>query len=122
MKKLFVAFMVALFATAQKIEVKEDKANLGGAKNPVLTVVISEADKSTVEKAWKSLMKDYNAKVSGKDEMFSDNATITDISANTIDVYSTAEEKNSTILFTVAFDLGGAFISSSTHSTEYKVA
>jgi len=125
MKKTFLLLTLAMFtllATAQKIEVKEDKANLGGAKNPVLTVIIYEADESTVEKAWKSLMKDYDAKVTTKDEIFADNAKITDMSTNTVDVYATTETKNSTVIFTVAFDLGGAFVSSSTHPDQYKVA
>ncbi len=125
MKKTFLASVIlltSLFVSAQKIEVKEDNVKIGGAKNPALVVTIYEADKSTVEKAWKSLMKDYGAKVTNKDEIFADNATIKDMSANTVDVYATAEEKDNTIVFTVAFDLGGAFVSSSTHSDQYKVA
>ena len=68
MKKTFLASVIlltSLFVSAQKIEVKEDNVKIGGAKNPALVVTIYEADKSTVEKAWKSLMKDYGAKVTG---------------------------------------------------------
>jgi hypothetical protein len=124
MKKLIVLLPIvfSLYVSAQKIEVKEDKEDLGGGKNPVLTVVIPEADESDVEKAWKSLMKEYNAKVSSKDGIFADNAAITDISANTVDVYASTKKQDDGIKLMVAIDLGGAFISESTHSVEYKAA
>lgn len=125
MKKIFfVVFLFAFchYAKAQEIKVKEDKESIAEGKNPVLTVVIYEADESSVEKAWKSLMKDYGAKVSMKSEIFADNATITDISANTVDVYAYTKKEDDGVKLVVAFDLGGAFVSSSTHSTEYKAA
>lgn len=124
MKKLIALLPIVftLYVSAQKIEVIENKEDLGGGKNPALTVIIPDADESDVEKAWKSLMKDYNAKMSNKDGIFADNAVITEISANTIDVYATAKKDDKGVKLCVAFDLGGAFISESTHSTEYKAA
>jgi hypothetical protein len=124
MKKLLALLPIvfSLYVSAQKIEVKESKEDLGGGKNSALTVIIPDADASDVEKAWKSLMKDYDAKMSNKDGIFADNAAITDISVNTVDVYASTEKKDDGIKLMVAFDLGGAFISESTHSTEYKAA
>jgi hypothetical protein len=107
---------------AQKIKVTDGKEKIGGGSNSSLSVMIYEATDSQVEKAWKSLMKDYNAKVSTKDGVFADNAVIKDMSANTIDVYAVVEKKDNGIKLIVAFDLGGAFVSSSTHSSQYKVA
>lgn len=112
----------SLYVSAQNIKVKEDKEDLGGGKNPVLTVIIPEADDADVEKAWKSLMKDYNAKVSNKDGVFADNAAISEISANTVDVYAITKKDDNGVKLIVAIDLGGAFISESTHSTEYNAA
>lgn len=125
MKKIFGALVVLAFfryADAQEIKVKEDKENIADAKNSVLTVIIYEADESSVEKAWKSLMKEYNGKVTSKSEIFADNATITEMSTNTIDVYAFAKKSDEGVKFVVGFDLGGAFVSSSTHSAEYKAA
>lgn len=125
MKKIFgLLFMLATYhyATSQEIKVKEDKENIADAKNPVLTVMIYEADESSVEKAWKNLMKDYGAKVSMKSEIFADNVVITDLSANTVDVYAFTKKADEGVKLVVGFDLGGAFVSSSTHSTEYKAA
>jgi hypothetical protein len=125
MKKIFFAIVLLAFAShsfSQEIKVKEDKENIADAKNPVLTVVIYEADDSYVEKAWKNLMKGYDAKVSNKSEIFADNAVITEISVNTIDVYAYTKKTDEGVKLIVGFDLGGAFISSSTHSAEYKAA
>ena len=126
MKKLVILFcsiVCTQLLFAQEIDVKEKRDKIAGANNPVFTVLIYEADQSSVEKAWKSLMKDYNAKVSIKDEIFADNAAISDISVNTIDVYAIVKKEETGIIkLIVAFDLGGTFLSSSTHSKESKAA
>jgi hypothetical protein len=125
MKKIFSVLCVMAFfcyAAAQEIKVVEDKKNIADAKNPVLTVIIYEADGSAVEKGWKSLMKDYGAKVTSKSEIFADNASVTEISANTVDIYAYTEKDDAGVKLIVGIDLGGAFVSSSTHSSEYKAA
>ncbi|NVO02481.1 MAG: hypothetical protein HXX09_07225 [Bacteroidetes bacterium] len=125
MKKilLFSALLIlSQVSFAQKIKVVDGKEKIGGGSNSSLSVMIYEATDSQVEKAWKSLMKDYNAKVSTKDGVFADNATIKDMSANTVDVYAIIEKKDNAIRLIAAFDLGGAFVSSSTHSSQFKVA
>ncbi|HNW98880.1 MAG TPA: hypothetical protein PKK00_10765 [Bacteroidales bacterium] len=125
MKKIILASIVIAFSfnlNAQEIKVKEEKEKIAEGTNPVLTVMIYEADESMVEKSWKELMKDYNAKVSNKSEIFADNASITDMSQNTVDVYAYTKKEDDGIKLIVAFDLGGAFVSSSTHSSAYNVA
>lgn len=100
---------------AQKIKVTESIENIGGNKNPALVVSIFDATPDEVENKWKSLMKEYKGKVSIKDEVFADNAIISSINGNnTIDVYAKVEKvKDGEIKLIVAFDLGGAFLSSS---------
>ncbi|MFH2096143.1 MAG: hypothetical protein ABIJ16_10595 [Bacteroidota bacterium] len=123
---LFVA--VILCATGgifgqKEIKVTESNENIAEGSNNALSVIIFEADDKEVEKAWKKLMKDYNAKVSMKKEIFADDATIKDISSNTIDIYAKIEKtKDGDAKITVAFDLGGAFLSSSQHSSQFKAA
>lgn len=116
----FIAFVG--YASAQEIKVKESKENIADERNPVLTVLIYEANESDVEKAWKALMKDYNAKVNNKSEIFADNASISDISSNLVDVYAFTKKDDEGVKLVVGFDLGGAFVSSSTHAAEYKAA
>lgn len=125
MKKIILASIVIAFSfnlNAQEIKVKEGKEKIAEGTNNALSVIIYEADESLVEKAWKDLMKGYNAKVSNKSEIFADNASIPDISENTVDVYAYTKKDDDGVKLIVAFDLGGAFVSSSTHASAYKAA
>jgi len=122
MKKIIIAFLLlyAGIINAQEIKVKEDKEKVNGAINSVLTVMIYEADENAVEKAWKNLMKDYNAKVSIKDGFFADNALIKELSENTVDIYAFSKKMDEGIKFVVGVDLGGIFVSSAKPAA-YKV-
>lgn len=117
---LFISFS----SFAQKIKVTESTERIGGNKNSAFVVSIYDATPSEVETKWKSLMKDYKGKVSIKDEVFADNAVIPSLNGNnTIDVYAKAEKVNEgETKLIVAFDLGGAFLSSSSSSDKLKEA
>ncbi len=125
LKKVFFClifmFCVSL-VFAQKITVKERNEKIAGGSNNALTVVISGASEKMIEKAWEDVMKGYGAKVSSKGEVFADNATIASLSPNTVDVYAKTESEGENYKFIVAFDLGGAYLSSSLHSSKYKDA
>ena len=112
--------------SAQKISIKvsESTEHIGGNKNPAFVVSIYDASPEDVESKWKSLMKDYKGKVSTKDEVFADNAVISAVNGNnTIDVYAKAEKvKEGETKLTVAFDLGGAFLSSSNNKDKFNEA
>lgn len=127
MKKLTMLLLSCLFFSnswGQKIQVHEQSEDLGKGKNNALVVTIYGADEGDVEHEWKSLMKDYNAKKisSSKGIMFADNATIKEMGNNTIDIYSRFDVKKDEIELVVAFDLGGAYLSSSAHADKYKIA
>jgi hypothetical protein len=119
---LFLAIPVLLSAQ-KKIKVQESNENLGNGNNNALVVSIYEADKDLIEKSWKNLMKDFDAKVAMKREIFADNASIKRISDNPVDIYAKIEAgKDGENQLMVAFDLGGAFLSSSMHPDKYKEA
>lgn len=117
---LFIAFS----SFAQKIKVVESTERIGGNKNPAFVVSIYDATPDEVANKWKSLMKDYKGKVSIKDEVFADNAVISSINGNnTIDVYAKTEKvSDGETKLIVAFDLGGAFLGSSSPSDKVKEA
>lgn len=119
---IFCSTLFSTFVFAQKIKVQNETENLGGGSHPAFTVIVYETDEKTVEKEWKSLMKDYKAKVSSTgDGLFADNALIKDIGTNTLDIYSKIKkDENGTKLF-VAVDMGGAFMSPSQHSSASRV-
>jgi len=118
--------LIPLFSYSQKVKVESAKEKVNEKTNDVLTVMIYEVESDKVEREWKSLMKDYKAKNStSKGEIFSDNATISDMSANVVDVYAvvkSTKEKDNPVKLIVGFNLGGAFVSSSDHPKEFKVA
>ncbi len=122
---LFLLINVVFFTStgsAQKIKVAERTANLGGSVHNALAVPVFEADEKTILKEWKSLLRHYGAKSAMLGtEPFGDNAVIKDISNNTIDIYWRVEKGASNTIVMASYDLGGAFLSASTHSKEYRV-
>ena len=119
---IFIALSLSLQLKAQKTKVEEKRENIGGGVNNALVVTIFSADVSEAEKEWKKMMKSAKAKVSGRKEIFADDANLPYISDNTIDVYAVFDQKKDDVYMVVAFDLGGSFLNSSDHKTQYKAA
>lgn len=106
-----------------KIKVEEKNEKINGGTHNCLVVTIYDAKPDDIEKAWKDKMKGYNAKVSGKKEIFADNALIKSISDNTCDVYAYTEKINDTeTRFIVGFQLGETWLDSKNNSSGYKAA
>jgi hypothetical protein len=124
--KRFSVFIMIIFISitvfSQQINVTESKMKIAGDNNNALVVLIKETDKKQITKEWTSLMKTYKAKVSGKKEVFADDATMPLISNNTVDVYAIAEQVKNDVRLVVAFDLGGAFLNSKDHNPQFKAA
>lgn len=124
MKKLallltFILFSVNVFS--QKITIKHRSETIGNGNNNAIVATIYEASISEIEKAWKSLMKDNDAKVSMGGEIFADNAKIKGFD-NTCDIYArikNIQEKEHELI--VAVDLGGTYLSSSHHEQTKKI-
>lgn len=125
MKKIMyvvMAVFISLPVFSQKTKVEESVENIAGGKNNALVVWIPESNRKAVVKEWSALMKKNKASVKSKKEVFADDAILPQISSNTIDVYAIAEQRKSDVKLIVAFDLGGAFLSSKSHESQYKVA
>ena len=127
MKKL-VLLIIVLYVSSSlysqtEIKVNETNESIGNGSHNALTVRIYEASTKDVEKAWAKLVKSYKAKVSSKNEIFADNAAVKTISENTVDIYAVVKDKKEVYVeMVVAFDLGGAFLSSSNHPNKFKEA
>jgi len=118
---LFAGLSSALLA--QKIRVSESHENIGGASHNALIVSVYEVDAKDVEKEWKSQMKGYGAKVSNNNgEWYGNNAVIKELGKKTIDIYARVEDKKDEVKLIVAFDLGGAWLTSSDQKDQYKQA
>ena len=124
MYSICFAIAISISSYAQKIKIKESNENIGGGKHPALIVNIYDVNPSDAEDAFKAFMKKYGGKRSSQDGgVFIDNATIKDISENTVDIYGIANGSKSdlNITFAIAFDLGGVFVSSDIKD-KYKIA
>ncbi|HET6993065.1 MAG TPA: hypothetical protein VFJ43_17155 [Bacteroidia bacterium] len=129
MKKHLLFLLLPLLAIsvhAQKIKISVDEKNdkIGGGSHNCMVVIIYDATQDDIEKEWRSKMRDYNAKVSSKDDIFADNALIKTISDNTCDVYAHVEKgsNDNEMKFTVGFLLGETWLSSSSNPEQYKAA
>lgn len=128
MKKILLTaltvFAVAILP-AQKIKVKEGSESIGGGNNNSFTVTLYGVNPSDAEESFRSFMKQYDGKRSSKDGgVFVDNATMKDLSQNTVDVYGKAKgsKGDKEITFVVAFDLGGVFLNSNDHKAAANAA
>jgi len=124
MKNLFTMLFVILTITSfaqRKIKVHEENEKIGSGTNNALVATIYESNKDNIEKAWKKLMKDYGAKANMKKEIFADDATIKDLSSNTCDLFAFVRKvSDDEFEIVVGVDMGGAYLSSSEHSSKYK--
>jgi hypothetical protein len=128
MKKIILTLAALVTLTtveAQKITVKNGSETFSSGSHNAYTTTIYETSKDDVESKWKSYLKDFkNEKVkSDKGEIFGDNVMIKDWGNNPVDVYTKFVEdpKTKTVVMHVAFDLGGAYLSSS-ESEKHKMA
>jgi hypothetical protein len=109
----------------QEIKLHETSVIFSVGPQPAIASEFIGISQKDITKAWEKFMKSYKAKVkSAKRETFADNALLPSVSTNTIDVYATYKEeiRKNTVTAYFAFDLGGVFVSSATHPTEYQAA
>ena len=118
MKKGIIGLLcigICSMVTGQSISVSSTLAEIGGGENKAFSVIIAQSNEQVVKKEWKSLLKDYKSeKITMKKEIFGDNCLVGPVSENTIDVYAKITDKgDGNIELVSAFDLGGAYLSSS---------
>ena len=129
MKKIVLvvsALLIMNGVNAQKISVKDGSSEkFSSGSHNAYTTTVYETSKDDVESKWKSFLKDFkneNVKVD-KGEIMGDNIMFKDWGNNPVDVYTIlVEDKTAkTVTMKVAFDLGGAYLSSS-ESEKHKLA
>ena len=128
MKKIIIISMFVMGfigLQAQQIKVKEGNVNFGKVSHNAMITTVYYSDAKTVEKEVKNFMKNYKAKAeSKKGYLFGSNLIINSVSDKPMDMYATITQvKGSTdVELCIAFDLGGAFLDSKSHSEKYEAA
>jgi hypothetical protein len=118
MRKLAIVLLILIqcsITIAQNIEVSNVVEKIAGGEKDAISATIYQSSEQLVKKEWKSLMKGLRSeKVTVKREIFADNAFVSGISNNTVDIYAKVEGLgNGSIKLVAAFDLGGVFLSPS---------
>lgn len=109
-----IAVMFANAVTAQKVSVDITNKSIGGGRHDAFVTVIYSNSESNVKKGWKTLMKNYDPeKIKGGKEIMADDAHISSISSNSIDIYAQTNQSGDDVELIVGFDLGGTFLGGS---------
>jgi len=127
MKKKLLFILCGLFTftmiDAQSVQIDESMKSMSQGQQNSLTVTLEGISQKDAEKAWTDYVKDFKGGKTKKDkkskEIFTDNTTIKDLSANTVDVYAITNESGEDVVLTVWFDLGGAYLNSADHAEAY---
>jgi hypothetical protein len=126
---LLLALSSGIFITtqAQNINVTEQNVLFLNGQQPALVTMVYNNSMSTVMDKWKSFLKSYkNEKIKAdkSGEIFGDNVLIKDWGNNPVDIYARFEENKAdqSVKLMVAFDLGGAYLTSSGDAAKYSSA
>ncbi len=117
----FALFTTSLFA--QNFTVKEEVVAIDGMSRNSLTIMIDADKADDVKKAWKKKLKETKGKVNDKTIIFGDDCKLKTMGDNSFDVYSVVEDATEDgVRLVVAFDLGGAYLSTTDHPNRYPAA
>lgn len=126
MKKSILTTFLSIVCFAISFgQIEEAQKAMSTGVETAFSIVIPDASEKSMEKIWKSYMKPYKGKTKKNrktSEIFTDNATIPELSSNSVDVYVKMNEVNGEVLLSVWFDLGGGFLSSETHPDKVNAA
>jgi hypothetical protein len=121
-----LTFLVATLPFVASAQVKEGEKLMSLGNNNSLSIELPKVKADFAEKIWKNFVKSYKGKYS-KDkknkEYFLDNALIPGLGAgNTVDLHASFVEMGENTMFTVWFNLGGAYVSSAQSKEQYTEA
>jgi len=110
--------MLPFLANAQ---LREATATMSKGSNNALVMDLEYTDAEKVLDEFEKYVEGFKANAKKKKgEIFADNAQVKGIGGNnTIDIYARADKGDMKSVLTVWFDLGGAYLSSKTHTEKY---
>lgn len=126
--KRFVVLILLVLASylvfSQRINVRETTERIGGDRNNAFVVPVYQVSERDVERQFRRFLRSNNAKVNTRrGEMRGEGTELSAISDRPINVFAKFDDKKeNTVEITVAFDLGGAFLSSGLHPSQADAA
>lgn len=121
--KILYTFLMILLSTSLfgQILIVEKNVKVNLTENGMF-LTVPYGDKKVFDKALKNELKNWKGKVTNKEFFFADDCKLKEIGENTFDVYARVEDiTKGGVTMSVQFDLGGAYLSSKVHPSEYKV-
>ena len=119
---LFLVFFTQLVLGQYEFNINESEYDFTKGSHHGFSIPIYESSVHDIEKDWKKLMREWHGKVDEKKhEFFADNASLKSMGENSFDTYAYCKERENSIDFIVAVDLGGAFLNMNQHKEQSKV-
>lgn len=117
-----VTLMLSTISFAQEVKTSEETIAFNNGSHNAIVVVIPYANRQQVESELKSEMKDWGGKyATSKGEFMVTQAMMKAMGAKAFDGYAKIIENGSEIKVAFAVDLGGAYMTSKEHSSQYKI-
>jgi len=109
---------------AQNIRVQEVVENMSKGTQKGLAIEFTQISEEFLLKEFKDWVDKFKGKTKmdkKNNEVFSDDAFLKEISANTFDIYGKVINKGKTQTLVLFVDLGGAFLNTQMHADKYKI-
>ncbi len=124
---LLVVGLFFIFSTnallAQQYQIKEGRYSMSKGTQPGFEITLLGVDEKVTKDEIKKWMNQFKGKTgTRKGEIYSDNATIPEISDHPVDIYAIVKKTKDGSVVYVFFDLGGAFLNSNDHKDKFNVA
>lgn len=103
-------------------QVNEGLRTMPKGKKNAISIILKKTTKKDVEKQWEKYVSDFKGKTKFDKKsgiIFADNATIEEMSENTVDVYAQILAVGADTELVTWFNLGGAYLSSEAHPEAY---
>ncbi len=121
---LWIIILFTSFLEAQNLRVDEVLEGMSKGTQKGLAIEFPEVSEDFLLKEFKDWVDKFKGKTKidkKNNEVFSDDAFIKEVSANTIDIYAKVINKGKAQKLVMFVDLGGAFLNTQMHADKYKI-
>lgn len=121
---ILITFFIYGILNAQNLKVEEVVENMSKGAQKGMAIEFQEISEDFLFKEFKDWVDKFKGKTKidkKNNEVFSDDAFLKEISANTFDIYGKVVNKGKTQKLIMFVDLGGAFLNTQMHADKYKI-